>query len=159
MDLPPKLAPDGSIPNLFCVDQTLNIWRGGQPSDGRAASDLNVRSVIKLNLESEGSDDGAESVGLHVYRFPISLFWQILFRPSLSKLHAIVDRMRLGACFVHCEHGQDRTGLAVGCFRLSQGWSKVDAYLEMIGHGFHYELQGLQGRWDSLQPSDWIQTT
>jgi hypothetical protein len=97
-------------------------------------------------------------LGIPVFRFPISLFWQILFRPAQSKLVAIVDLMKQGNVFVHCEHGQDRTGLAVGCFRLSQGWSKDAAYAEMLVTGFHPALRGLQGRWDSEQPTDWITT-
>jgi hypothetical protein len=27
----------------------------------------------------------------------------------------------------------------------------------MVAHGFHSLLQGLQGRWNSENPADWIQ--
>ena len=59
-----------------------------------------------------------------------------------------VDAIKPGT-FIHCTHGHDRTGLVVGCYRvLKQGWTKNDAYAEMLQHGFHPELLGLYLFWD-----------
>src|SRR5262249_20265265 len=40
--------------------------------------------------------------------------------------------------YVHCEHGQDRTGTMIGIYRIAaQKWSSGDAYREMVERGFH----------------------
>lgn len=146
---------DHGIPNLFAVEQ--NILRGGQPSS--AGWDYlkaqGIVTVIKLNTEEEGSDNYAASIGLAVHKFPIPWWRQVIWRPAQADLVAAVKLMRPNS-YTHCEHGCDRTGLIVGCFRLSQGWTKEDAYAEMLAHYFHPVLQGLQGRWNSEDPKDWI---
>lgn len=143
------------IPNLFAVEQ--DILRGGQPGQSGWVylNSQGIKNVIKLNTEEEGSDAFAESMGMTIHRFPIPWWRQMIWRPKQSDLVAIVALMRPHT-FIHCLRGEDRSGLAVGCFRLSQGWTKEDAYLEMVAHGFHSSLQGLQGRWNSENPADWI---
>ncbi len=50
-----------------------------------------------------------------------------------------------GAIYVHCRHGQDRTGLVVGLERVFvEGWDPADAYAEMLSHGFHTYFLGLK---------------
>lgn len=40
--------------------------------------------------------------------------------------------------YVHCRHGQDRTGIVVAAFRMKQqGWSLADAEAEMQSFGFN----------------------
>jgi tyrosine-protein phosphatase SIW14 len=58
---------------------------------------------------------------------------------------------------VHCTHGQDRTGLVVGLYRtIHDGWTKTDAYREMLQLGFHPELRGLREFWeDFVAPPLW----
>ena len=142
------------IPNLFAVDQ--DILRGGQPSaDGWSyLKSQGITDVVKLNEESEASDAVAISMGMVVHYFPIPWWRQMIWRPKQSDLVSAVALVKPHT-FIHCEHGQDRTGLVVGCFRLKQGWTKTDAYAEMLAHEFHPALQGLQGRWNSEDPSDW----
>jgi hypothetical protein len=141
------------IPNLFAVEQ--DILRGGQPNaDGWVyLKAQGITDVIKLNTDEEGEDPVLG--GFKIHCFPIPWWRQMLWRPRQSDLVAIVELMKPHT-FIHCARGEDRTGLAVGCFRLSQGWTKADAYLEMLAHGFHPMLQGLQGRWNSEYPADWF---
>jgi hypothetical protein len=142
------------IPNLFVVDQPLNILRGGDPDAAGwiHLADLGIERVIKLNTFAEGSDRMAEALGMKVYRFPIPWWRQVLLRPKEKDLRAVVELIAENT-FVHCEAGQDRTSLLVGYFRvLKQGWSKDEAYEEMLAHSFHPALQGLQGRWNSFVP-------
>jgi protein tyrosine/serine phosphatase len=142
------------IPNLFAVEQ--DILRGGQPNaDGWTyLKEQGITDVVKLNPEAEGSDAVAELLGMIVHRLPIPWCRQVVWRPRQSTLLRTVKLIKPHT-FVHCTRGEDRTGLVVGCFRLSQGWLKEEAYLEMIAHGFHPSLQGLQGRWNSEQEIDW----
>jgi protein tyrosine/serine phosphatase len=144
-----------SVPNLFAVEQ--DIIRGGQPNSEGCIylKSQGITDIIKLSTEEEGSDAPAEALGMIVHRFPIPWWRQLVLRPKQSDLQAIVALIKPHT-FIHCLRGEDRTGLAVACFRLSQGWTKEDAYMEMAAHGFHSSLQGLQGRWNSENPADWI---
>ncbi len=42
-----------------------------------------------------------------------------------------------GTVYVHCEAGAGRTGVAVACYRLSQGWDLKDALHEANNFGCH----------------------
>ncbi len=143
------------IENLFAVEQ--DIFRGGDPTpEGWAwLKDEGVRVVVKLNTQSEGTDAVAEKVGMIVHRLPIGWFRQTIWHPTQSLIRSAVALIQPHT-FVHCEHGEDRTGLIVGCFRLSQGWTKEDAWDEMLGHRFHIGLQGLVRAWNRQRPEDWL---
>jgi hypothetical protein len=152
------VSDDHGILGLFAVEN--DVLRGGQPN---AAGwlwlrDHGVHTVIKLNTESEASESLAVGLGFNVVRFPIPWWRQTLWRPRDYDLHAAVGIItsRIAPVFVHCYNGWDRSGLVIGCFRLSQGWAKDDAYDEMISLGFHPALQGLQGRWDSVKLEDFL---
>ena len=46
--------------------------------------------------------------------------------------------------YIHCKHGQDRTGLVVALYRIfNEGWTPVEARKEMLQLGFHTMLLGL----------------
>ena len=145
------------IENLFAVEQDQCIFRGGDPTpDGwRWLWDQGVRRVVKLNTASEGDDAVAVRIGMQVFRFPIPWWQQTIWHPSDRLLHQAVAEIQ-AATLVHCEFGEDRSGLIVACFRLSQGWSKDDACEEMLAHGFHLALGGLVRAWDRQRPWDWL---
>lgn len=71
---------------------------------------------------------------------PMSGFWS----PNdleVNAILAIVGDAGNYPLFIHCEHGQDRTGLIVGLYRVFQeGWTPAAAYAEMKAIGFHPEL-------------------
>jgi hypothetical protein len=49
-----------------------------------------------------------------------------------------------GAIYVHCLHGEDRTGLVIGLERVFvEGWSPESAWKEMLAFGFHTFYLGL----------------
>ena len=162
------------IPNLDAVEPSL--FRGGQPDEcgWDWLKKAVVQTVIKLNTEAEGSEAQAEALGFKVVRFPIPWWRQTILRPRSCDLHTAVGLIttRVAPLFIHCgsdartaspdaaedntQGGEDRTGLLVGCFRLTQGWTKEAAYAEMLTHGFHPILQGLQGCWEAQRPEDWV---
>lgn len=146
------------VPNLQPVDPIAEVYRSGQPSSPEAweyVKALGVTVVVKLNRESEGSDDAAERAGLTVVKIPMppSSAGEVLEAPSAADIRRAVEAMRAGHVLLHCEHGQDRTGLVAAAYRvLVDGWSRSAARREMLAAGFHVELLGLDDAWEDLAP-------
>lgn len=141
--LPSKAPAAGDIPHFAVVDKETRIYRGGQPTAAgwKWLKEHGVRKVIKLNTEGEGSDSEAERLGMTVERYPITT-WQQLFGSCSRQLQegsaAVVPRT-----FVHCLHGQDRTGACVFGYRRLTGMPQQQAVNEMLALGFHKELHAL----------------
>jgi protein tyrosine/serine phosphatase len=135
---------DAGIPNLKVVE--ANIWRGGQPTTDAQWQFLKAQGitrVIKLNSDSEGSDEGATKAGLQVVSLPLSA----VLAPDDRQIVTILMWFQPGT-YVHCSNGQDRTGLIIGLYRYTvDGWTKTEAYKEMRANGFHPILVGLSGYW------------
>lgn len=138
------------IPNFGEI--APGIYRGGQPAskDGwDYLKSLGVVHVLKLNTESEGADDPR----FQIERYPITLSHQIIFEPSPRLIEYAVHAIHPGT-FVHCSHGQDRTGLIVGEYRVRMcGWSHEAAWREMREYGFHPILFGLERAWEEAPNS------
>jgi hypothetical protein len=147
------------VPNFATV--APGIYRGGQPtSEGwNYLRSVGVSNVVKLNTASEGSDDQARAMGMWVVDWPITLGQQLgLERISPFTIFLEIRTLNLEpgkperGLFIHCEHGQDRTGLFVACYRVTvQGWTKAAAEKEMLALGFHKELRGLWEFWEGLK--------
>jgi hypothetical protein len=141
------------IPNLAVVDHS--IYRGGQPTlEGWTYlhDTLGVSNVVKLNLDTEGDDATAKDLdlGMRVTYAPITTEQQLL-GPVGSQIRIAYTNITLGT-YVHCEHGQDRTGLEIAYYRMhADGWLKAEAEQEMLDHGFHKELRGLWEFWEQAK--------
>jgi hypothetical protein len=152
-----------------CTTSTLHVqevepglWRSNQPTtrlDWLKIRDLGVKYVVKLNMPSEGSDDGAREIGLIVYelgiepRGDLASITKLPDEKLLRAAEAVIDDG--GGVLVHCTHGEDRTGLVIGRHRvLADGWTKARAYREMLEHGFHPVLVGLQASWVLFHADD-----
>lgn len=130
-----------------------NLYRCAQPDADawRTMADLfdNNYTIIKLSPGPETIPDGV--IAPCVFYFPISTWDQLFGRPDMqleAALCRICETLRDGGVVVvHCEHGDDRTGILIGLYRLLQGWSKADAYAEMIRMGYHPELYALTRYW------------
>jgi len=133
------------IPNLRVV--RVGVYRSGQPGSTNAWNYLRYRlgvtNAVKLNTESEGSADYAETIGITVHRFPIPWYNQTFLRPSFNLVSNAVYAITPNT-LVFCEHGQDRTGLIVASERVwIEHWSKQAAWTEAEDCGFHDVLHGL----------------
>jgi protein tyrosine/serine phosphatase len=155
-----------NIPNL--VEVRPRLWRSGQPislDSWKYLQNLGAKHVVKLNFESEGSDDAAQILGMTVYVLSIQpkgdadLFDALentFVHPDPGKLYEagdILEKHQNEGVLVHCTHGWDRTGLVIGRERvLLEDWTKERAYREMLDRGFHPYLHGLQESWETLRP-------
>ncbi len=144
------------IPNLAVVEP--GVYRGGQPT--AAGWDwLRLQGVtmdVKLNTWAEAPEPKTFNAPAPIWIDfePITLEEQMFGVNEYtieSAVQTIVDWRSRGV-FVHCEHGQDRTGLVIAAYRLSEGWSKAAAEKEMLAHGFHKELPGLWRFWKHTKP-------
>ena len=130
-------------------------YRGGQPASAEGWQyllSLSVTNVVKFNPEKEASDDQARQLGMTVNYFPIDTLHQTVLKPDKAQMKAAVAQMKPGT-YVHCEHGQDRTGLGVGLERVwVEHWTKQAAYSEMLTNGFHTSLHGLADFWEDDVP-------
>ena len=147
------VAPPHGIPNFSQV--APGLWRGGQPTaDGwKHLQSLGVKRAVKLNTEEESSDAAAMAPGIEIIPLPITRAEQTIGKPDRATLAAAIAAMERPGTFVHCEHGEDRTGLVVGAYRVKiQYWTKHAAYQEMKAQGFHPLLLGLYRSWQHDVP-------
>ena len=145
------------IPHLLQVNKPSNVWRSGQPpattEAWAAIQGRGVTNVVQLDELTEGSDSMALLIGIQIQHFPISLWAQTVGRPNDVLMHMAVRAITWNT-LIHCVHGNDRTGLLVALWRLSQGWSKADAQAEMWANGFSGE-PGLLAYWLEQRVEDW----
>jgi protein tyrosine/serine phosphatase len=150
------------------------LYRGGHPSYDNLAylKKLGVKTVVDLEIadyveatpeEIQQELDDAKLLGLTVVREPMSAFEPFVNQQQMNATLAAlattepadagVDAAALGddgakpkaSVYVHCRHGQDRTGLVVGLERVFiEGWEPADAYAEMLAYGFHTYFLGLK---------------
>jgi tyrosine-protein phosphatase SIW14 len=130
------------------------VYRGGQPSrDGwKMLKSLGIVTVIKLNYPDEGLDD-APGFGVLDCHMPPRDFWQSIGKPDFGQVINAASYIASSASpvYVHCLHGQDRTGLVIGVWRvLFQGWTVNEAYAEMIKYGFHPDLHDVHEAWEDF---------
>ncbi len=135
------------------------IYRGAQPVIRGATSQyaelkaIGVTTIIDLR---EGWDRGGEanackSIGLVHVNVPIGiapLSFGVL-PPTGSQIRRILALLNdpLKVCFVHCEHGEDRTGAVIAAYRMTiDHWTNAQAMAE--AETFHINpLQVLIKEW------------
>ncbi len=136
-------AADVSTPPIELVSP--GIWRGPRPTQATLAQ---LKSLgVKTILDLENSDDAIRSeraavgkLGMTFVLESMSGFWT----PNdseVNQIEAIMADPSRRPIFVHCQHGQDRTGLIVGLHRVfHEHWTPAAAYKEMLAKGFHQAL-------------------
>lgn len=129
----------------FFTQVEPGVYRGNRPDAAtlRKLAALGVK--YDLDLEDSGSAISAEaplakSAGMKFISKPMSGFWS----PDdnqVNSILAIVSNHTQRPIFIHCQHGQDRTGLIVGLYRVFyESWEPARAYQEMLDNGFHQIL-------------------
>lgn len=114
------------------------LYRCRQPrgDDWRLLEEYDIHTVVNLRPPGEDPADFAAEqracsrAGARLVNIPMS-------RPTptgvqLRRFLRVV-RKTDGAVLVHCEHGRDRAGVMVACYRIAeQGWTLRKAAAEMM---------------------------
>lgn len=116
-----------TIPNLRIVNLAKGwTWASGRPDLTAGLSlikSVGARSVIDLettDIEKERNACATMSLEYISRPFPALEVFDV---PSLDKIDevlAIVEQK--SPVLIHCQHGSDRTGMIIGCFRSKEGW-------------------------------------
>ncbi len=136
-----------SIQNFAGVN--ANIYRGGRPS----ASDLSIlKSKYKIktiiDLEDQSSvmaveQKNAEAIGINWIKEEMSAT-VVPGDSELADINEILTDPSYFPIYVHCLHGEDRTGLVIGLYDVEvQKMDPAVAYQEMLRSGFHPKYTAL----------------
>jgi protein tyrosine/serine phosphatase len=137
------LAP--SVPIKAFEPVSPGIFRGARPDSAALAVLQGMGVRTDLDLEDDDSviaseTAAADGLGIKMISMPMSGFWTPDDQEVTQILSIIADPAQY-PIFVHCQHGQDRTGLVIALYRVFyQHWSPQDAHDEMLTLGFHREL-------------------
>lgn len=134
------------------------LYRGGHPDAAGLdyLQSLGIKTIVDLEVAdlieatpSEIDDElaGADARNIAVVRYPMSAFEPAIstsFDTDMDSVLTTLGDPIQRPIFVHCKHGQDRTGLVIGLERVkNEEWNPADAYAEMLKFGFHTGFIGL----------------
>lgn len=126
------------LPNFHQVNE--HLYRGAQPSNGgmKELASLHIKTVINLRGEDESAreeETEAQAAGLRYFSEPLPG----LGRPKdeqVEKVLAIINDSQNWPVFVHCHHGEDRTGTIIAIYRITHdGWTSEQAKKEAKKYG------------------------
>jgi len=129
-----------------------DVYRGPRPAPSDyGAVKAKFARVISLEGLEEDHKEALEFAPLPVTSFPISA-WQIYVTGiSQCYLQRILQSLMQfpRPVLVHCQHGEDRTGLVIAAYRVRVcGWSKEQAWSEALKFGYRNWLNfGLNRTW------------
>lgn len=135
------------LPNFHQVNSQL--YRGAQPqSDGpQKLKALGVRTIVNLRRKGEQTQDEgdtARAIGLRYYNVPLPEF----SRPKDTDVQQVLDIINAPEnqpVFVHCRHGEDRTGTIIACYRITHdGWNAGQAKKEAERLGMSWTQVGMK---------------
>jgi protein tyrosine/serine phosphatase len=124
------------------------LFRGARPTQEGIGvlRTLGVKTILNIDNEQRAvamESSWAQAQGIRYVSIPLSGF----LAPSdqnMDRIFRVIHDPSNYPIFVHCKHGEDRTGLVVGLYRYyDEHWSAQAAYDEMLAHGFHKVLLGL----------------
>ena len=128
-----------NLPGLSNVGRVApGIYRGAQPAaEGYATlKKMGIRTVIDFRT-TENDRRQVEDAGMKAISVPIEMSRNGL-REKVDRVVALMADPANQPVFIHCRHGQDRTGIVAAAYRMKvEGWSLQDAETEMQSFGFN----------------------
>jgi protein tyrosine phosphatase (PTP) superfamily phosphohydrolase (DUF442 family) len=123
------------IPNFGKVTPTL--YRSAQPSRAgfEALAKMGVQIIVDAHGPSEKEKKEADRLGMQYVAIPWHCPW-----PKDEPIARFLKLLRENSgkkVLVHCRLGDDRTGMMVAAYRMSEeGWTAQEAMKEMQTFGF-----------------------
>ena len=134
---PRGFPPTEGIANLDRVNDGL--YRGAQPNDLglKSLSRLGIKTIVNLRMTNDvwvAEAAEASTNGITYTHVPMRGFG----RPTdeqVTKVLSIIETSS-SPVFIHCQHGCDRTGTIIACYRIKHdGWTSQQALSEASLYG------------------------
>ena len=127
---------------------TETIYRGAQPDTNGMASlqRLGVKMIINLRMPGDGwkeEESLAQAQGIIYTNVPL----RGIGRPTDDQINTVLKLIESvqGPVFIHCQHGCDRTGTIVACYRIKHDqWSSEKALAEAVHYGMSSLERGMK---------------
>lgn len=134
-----------------------DVWRGSRPEPNDFASiRAKFRTIVSLEGLEEDKKEADELVPACVISQPIVFSEIYITGISQLKLETITTQLVSSdlakPILVHCQHGEDRTGLVVAAYRVKYNDISVeDAWKEALKFGYRNWLNfGLNRTWNEF---------
>ena len=140
------VPPSEGIGNFGKVNDGL--YRGAQPDAAgiKNLARLGIKTIINLSMTNElwkAEASEASATGITYTNVPL----KGLGRPSdaqVAKLLTLIETLP-APVFIHCQHGCDRTGTIVACYRIKHhNWSSKSALEEATKYGLSTYERGMR---------------
>jgi tyrosine-protein phosphatase SIW14 len=132
-----KKTASKDLPNF--AEVTPALYRGGQPS--KSGFRILANKGINIVVDLRGSRDSERRVVTHLGMQYVPMPWHCSFPKdkTFAQFLTLLRKNPGKKVFVHCRLGDDRTGMMIAAFRMSQeGWSAARADEEMEKFGFNF---------------------
>jgi len=135
------------LPNLHIVNSAL--YRGAQPKAGglQTLKQIGIKTIVNLRGKDENTraeEAEAQALGLRYYNVSLPEF----SAPRDEKVQRVLDLIDAAEnqpVFVHCRHGEDRTGTIIACYRMTHdGWTAGQAKKEAEKLGMSWTQFGMR---------------
>lgn len=128
-----------NLPGLSNTGRVASgIYRGALPEKNgyETLKKLGIKTVIDMRTTGSEKAD-VEAAGMKSIAVPIQMSRNGL-QAKVDQVVALMSDPTNQPVYVHCRHGQDRTGIVVAAYRMKhQGWSLADAETDMQAFGFN----------------------
>jgi len=124
------------------------LFRGAQPNGAEleVLRNLGVRTVVNLRTTPDTWTEEAgrvRALGMNYVAVPM----RGLVAPTDAQVARVLELIETAKApvFLHCEHGADRTGTVVACYRItSDGWPTGRALSEAESYGLSMFQLGMR---------------
>ena len=124
------------------------LYRGAQPDDSGLESlkRLGVKTIINLRMQDDCWKDESAKALAHGILYT-NVPFRGMGRPTDDQIKAVLELIDSspGPVFIHCQHGCDRTGTIVACYRMKHDqWTVEKAMAEANRYGLSIFERGMK---------------